>query len=111
MAEIEDLKQLLGNLKDWEKAKTNIPGIKIIKIPGRETIPERLALEINPVDEAGNPLKKNGSITITNNDLFCRYVNLFENPKIKDLMKNIEDLRKELTKFPLDDSEKALFKL
>ena len=111
MAEIEDLKVLLDTLTDWEKAKTTIPGIKIIKIPGRETIPERLALEINPVDDAGNPIKKNGSITITNKDLFERYLSLFENEKIKELMKEIEHLRKKTAELPLDDSEKALFKL
>ena len=111
MGKIEDLENLLKSLDDWEKAVTNIPGVKIIKIPARDTIPERLAVEINPVDEAGNIIKKKGAITITNEELFGKYAQIFENEKASKLMAKIEELRTRLSDFPIEDKKKQKFEI
>ena len=89
----EKLKELLVNLEDWEKTPTNIPGIKIIKIPAKKDIPERLGIEINPVDESGKIIKKSGAIVLTNEELYQKYLELFDNEKVKELIKEIEFLR------------------
>ena len=42
---------------DWEKFKTSIPGIYIVKVPDRF---EKAMLMFNPPDSDGNPRKKKG---------------------------------------------------
>ena len=92
----EKLKSLLVQLKDWEKTNTNVPGVKIIKIPAKNEIPERLGIEINPVDNSGRSIKKTGQIVVTNEELFRKYVELFDHPKIQELIHEIEFLRQEM---------------
>ena len=105
------LKNLLNNLEDWEKTSTNVPGVKIMKIPAKKDIPERLGIEINPVDSTGRPIKKTGNIVLTNLELFEMYANLFNNPKIQELMQEVEELR--IKSDPNDNSrhEKHIFEL
>jgi hypothetical protein len=90
------LKNLLKNLGDWEKTPTNIPGVKIIKIPAKKDVPARLGIEINPVDSSGRLIKKTGAVVLTNFELFDMYFSLFSRPKIRELMHEIDSLRKEI---------------
>ena len=92
----EKLKSLLVQLQDWEKTNTNVPGVKIIKIPAKNEIPERLGIEINPVDDSGRLIKKTGHIVLTNEELFIKYAKLFDHPKVLELMQEIELLRHEM---------------
>jgi hypothetical protein len=46
--------------EDWERSRTSIPGVFIVKLPGRGSRGPELALEINPVDGQGQPKKKRG---------------------------------------------------
>jgi hypothetical protein len=46
--------------EDWERSRTNILGVFIVKLPGRGTRGLELALEINPVDGQGQPRKRRG---------------------------------------------------
>ena len=92
----EKLKSLLVQLQDWEKTNTNVPGVKIIKIPAKNEIPERLGIEINPVDASGRLIKKTGHIVLTNEELFKKYAELFDHPKVLELMQEIEFLRQEM---------------
>ncbi|MBA7575368.1 hypothetical protein ES708_17192 [subsurface metagenome] len=79
-----------------DKTNTNVPGVKIIKIPAKYEIPERLGIEINPVNEAGRLIKKTGQIVLTNEELFVKYAELFAHPKVQELMQEIELLRHEM---------------
>ncbi len=105
------LRNLLGNLEDWGKTNTNVPGVKIIKIPAKKDVPERLGIEINPVDSSGRPIKKTGNIVLTNLELFEMYAKLFTNQKIQELMREIELLRKELYPNDIDKQENTVFEL
>ncbi|WP_371804078.1 hypothetical protein [Candidatus Lokiarchaeum ossiferum] len=105
------LKNLLNILEDWGKTETNVPGVKIIKIPAKKDVPERLGIEINPVDSSGRSIKKTGNIVLTNMELFNMYSDLFNNQKIIELMEEIEDLRKELCPNSSDKHEKIVFKI
>lgn len=105
------LKILLKHLENWEKTDTNVPGVKIIKIPAKKDIPERLGIEINPVDSSGRLIKKTGNIVLTNMELFKMYSDLFKNQKIIELMEEIEDLRRELCPNNTDKHEKIVFEI
>ena len=54
------LRELLKSGKDWGRMKTSISGVFVLKLPPYKSVPGRLAVEINPSDESGNPKKKRG---------------------------------------------------
>ncbi len=54
------LADFLKSGKDWERKATSVPGVFILKMPPYRGAPTRLAVELNPVDEAGRPTKKRG---------------------------------------------------
>ena len=61
MATIEDqLKEHIKNGADWEKMETPIEGVSVVKVPATKTRPALLFLEINPLKENGQPLKRKG---------------------------------------------------
>lgn len=98
----QQLKTMLDQLQDWQKAPTSIPGIRIVKIPAIKNTPARLGIEINPVDSAGKPIKKNGAIVLTNMELFQKYMELFSHPKLRELMDEVELIRTEDKKTDID---------
>ena len=56
----QGIADLLENGEDWARQRTSVPGIYIQKLPAWKGRPDRIAVEINPADEAGSPTKKNG---------------------------------------------------
>jgi hypothetical protein len=46
--------------EDWERSRTSIPGVFVVKLSGRGSRGIELTLEINPVDSQGQPKKKRG---------------------------------------------------
>ncbi len=53
----EDIKRTMKNAGDWERKRTSIPGIFIVRMPDKEF---RVMLMFSPIDEAGNPRKRRG---------------------------------------------------
>jgi hypothetical protein len=49
------LRDFLRSGGDWERSRTSIPGVFVVKLPGRGPRGAELALEINPVDGQGQP--------------------------------------------------------
>lgn len=56
----QGIADFLENGKDWARQRTSVPGIFLQKVPAWKGRPDRIAVEINPADEAGSPTKKNG---------------------------------------------------
>lgn len=56
----DKLADFLETGKDWGKMKTTVPGVSVVKLPAYRSSPARLAVEINPVDAAGRPMKRRG---------------------------------------------------
>ncbi|MEM2526024.1 MAG: hypothetical protein QXI49_07540, partial [Candidatus Methanomethylicaceae archaeon] len=96
----EKLKSFLENGKNWERKRTTINGVFILKIPQSKNKPSRIIIEINPIDEFGNPTKKRGLILRNLEDLkeFKKLLNIEKleyllkaidnvNPKIKERIK------------------------
>ena len=49
---LEDaLKDILRNGRDWDRKPTTIPGVFILRFPKYKTIPPRLVVELNPINE------------------------------------------------------------
>jgi hypothetical protein len=56
----QKLRDFLRSGEEWERTRASIPGVFVVKLPGRESWEPELALEINPVDGQGQPRKKRG---------------------------------------------------
>ena len=56
----QKLREFMRNGEDWESSRTSIPGVFVVKLPGRGSRGPELALEINPVDSQDQPRKRTG---------------------------------------------------
>lgn len=56
----DKLTDFLETSKDWGRLKTTVQGVFVVKMPASRSSPTRLSVEINPVDESGNPTKRRG---------------------------------------------------
>ncbi len=54
------LREFLRTGGEWERSRTSIPGVFLVKLPGRGPRGPELAIEINPVDGQGQPRKRRG---------------------------------------------------
>ncbi|MFQ6077268.1 MAG: hypothetical protein ACE5Z5_14240, partial [Candidatus Bathyarchaeia archaeon] len=75
----------------WERKRTSIPGINVIKMPPYGRRGARLAVEINPVDESGKAMKRRGLIITSKEDLET-YRGLLLNEKLAELLEKIDQL-------------------
>lgn len=87
----EKLEEFLKNGKDWARLKTSVPGIFVLKMPAYKSSPSRLAVEINPVDENGNPKKKRG-LVIRDGEELRDFLELIQNEKLKKLVSDIDQI-------------------
>jgi hypothetical protein len=87
----ESLKLFLEKGKDWERKPTNVPGVFILKIPVYKGRPQRLCVEINPVDVAGNPTKKRG-LVIKNFRGLKELGHLLAEEKLEKLVMGIDEV-------------------
>ena len=83
------LADFLKSGKDWERKPTTVPGVFVLKMPPFKGIPARLAVELNPVDAAGNPTKKRGVLLRSSEEL-AEYRKLLNDDRLASLMKNID---------------------
>lgn len=97
---INRLREYASSMKDWDKIKTSVEGVSLVKMPGGE----KLSLEIIPLNEEGNPLKRKG-LFVTSIEQFEAFKNIFIDEKAHDLITGIDALieKKVITK---DSSEK-----
>jgi hypothetical protein len=87
----EKLSQFLKSGPDWQRMKTSIPGVFVLKMPAFKSSPARLAIELNPVDEGGVPIKKRGLMIRSTKELE-QYRALFQFDKLVPLVKAIDSL-------------------
>ena len=85
----EKLSDFLKTGKDWARLRTSVQGIFVLKLPTYKSSPPRLAVELNPVDEAGKPRKRRG-LTLRSSEELEDFKDLFQYEKISKLL-NILD--------------------
>lgn len=81
----ESLKSFLKGGKDWERKRTTVPGIFVLKLPTYRGSPPRLAVEVNPVDEEGKPTKRRG-LVLRSPDEFETFRRLVNEEKLGELL-------------------------
>ena len=81
----EKLVSFLKAGKDWSKMKTSVPGVFVLKLPAYRSAPTRLAVELNPTDDAGNPKKRRGLVIRTSAELE-EFKELFQYEKLSKLL-------------------------
>ena len=85
------LADFLKSGKDWERKPTTVPGVFVLKMPPFKGVPARLAVELNPVDAAGNPTKKRGVLLRSSEEL-AEYRKLLNDDRLASLIRNIDAL-------------------
>ena len=81
----DKLGDFLKNGKDWARLKTTVPGVFVLKLPIYKSAPTRLAVELNPVNEIGNPKKRRGLVLRSSNELE-EFKGLLNNEKLSKLL-------------------------
>jgi hypothetical protein len=87
----EKLEEFLQTGKDWEKVKTSVPGVFVLKMPGSKNREPSLSVEINPVDSSGSPTKRRGLI-IRSVDELLEFKDIIGNDKVETLLEMLEDV-------------------
>lgn len=87
----EKLSNFLKTGKDWSRLGTTVPGVFVLKLPTYKSSPTRLAVELNPVDEAGKPKKKRGLILRSSAELE-EFKELFNYEKLSKLLSMIDSV-------------------
>jgi hypothetical protein len=90
----EKLSEFLEKGKDWDKAKTTLPGVFVVKMPGSKTRPANLSVEINPVDASGSPTKRRGLI-IRDVEEYLEFKEIILNEKLESLLEMLEGVNPE----------------
>ena len=81
----ETLEAFLEEGKDWERKPTSVNGVTVLRMPRTTTRPPTLAMEINPVDERGSPMKRKGVMIRSPRELESLR-NVLADPKVGHLM-------------------------
>ncbi|MGQ9515099.1 MAG: hypothetical protein ACUVTL_08660 [Thermoproteota archaeon] len=87
----EKLRSFLKTASDWARLKTSIPGVFVLKLPPFRGSLARLAVELNPIDEAGNPKRRRGLI-LRNVEELTQYQQIFQTDRLEPLIKSLESV-------------------
>ena len=100
----ETLRSFIENGEDWERKGTSLRGVSIIRLPKTKNRPASLAIEINPLDESGRPMKKKGIMLMAAEEMVA-FREIFNNKKLDTLLSAMESVLPErrIPKKPLDD--------
>jgi len=92
----EKLKEFLETGKAWSRLGTTVPGVFVLKLPAYKRSPSRLAVELNPLDESGNPKKRRGLILRSRSELE-EFKELFQYEKLSKLLNMIDSVNPKVT--------------
>jgi len=87
----DKLANFLKSGKDWSRLRTSISGVFILKLPAYKRSPTRLAVELNPVDLAGNTKKRRG-LVIRSADELDDFKELFQFEKLSKLLDMLDSV-------------------
>ena len=87
----EKLAEFLKAGKDWARIRTSVPGVFVLKLPPYKGSQARLVVELNSVDETGNPKKRRGLVLRFTGELE-EFKELFQNEKLPKLMSMIDSV-------------------
>ena len=106
----EKLLSFLKTGKDWFRLKTSVPGVFVLKLPRYKSAPTRLAVELNPTDDAERPKKRRGLILRTSSEL--EEINrLFQYDKLSKLLKMLDQVNPKVEKTKLNKEKEDVIEL
>jgi hypothetical protein len=85
----QKLREVLGSSEPWQRTRTTVGGVFIVKLPKAGKRSEGLALEVNPIDESGAPTKRKGFFVRSLAELKAMRT-LLSDPKVEETLKAIE---------------------
>jgi hypothetical protein len=91
MEVVDNLRTFLDTGDDWERKNTSLKGVSIIKLPATRTRAASLAIEINPLDENGRPMKKKGVMLMSREEMIA-FRQVFGNEKLEALLNAVEEI-------------------
>ena len=91
MEVVDNLRAFLDSGEDWERKNTSLPGVSIIKLPATRSRVASLAIEINPLDENGRPMKKKGIMLMSREEMQA-FRKVFGSDKLEVLMNAVEEV-------------------
>ena len=98
------LKEFGKKMKDWDKMKTSVMGISIVKLPSKGEEPN-FGLELIPINKEGIPLKRKGKgLFITSLEQWEAFRELLNNEKAYDLIVNIDGMKTKATSESSDEN-------
>jgi hypothetical protein len=103
----DKISSFLNTGPDWGRLKTTIPGVFVLKMPPYKNVPARLAVELNPVDAKGLPIKKRGLVLRSKSELE-QYREIFQFDKIATLLGNVEKVNPQTNKLAAKPDEDVL---
>lgn len=95
----ESLKQFLERGKEWERKPTSAPGVFILKLPAYKGSPQRLGVEINPVNASGAPTKKRG-LVIRDLMEFREFKELMADERLERLVRTVDEVNPPIAEKP-----------
>jgi len=87
----EKLAGFLKTGKDWERLRTSVPGVFVLKLPPYRGAATRLVVEVNPVDEAGSPTKRRGLVLRSTAELE-KFQQIFRDEKLSKLLSLVDSV-------------------
>ncbi len=87
----DKLSSFLKTGSDWGRMKTTVLGVFVLKLPAYKSSPARLVVELNPIDNSGNPTKRRG-LMIRSLEELEEYKKIFQYDKLHPLLKNLDKL-------------------
>lgn len=87
----EKLAGFLKTGKDWERLRTSVPGVFVLKLPPYRGAATRLVVEVNPVDEAGSPTKRRGLVLRSAAELE-EFQKIFRDEKLSKLLSLVDSV-------------------
>lgn len=91
MEVVDNLRAFLDSGEDWERKNTSLQGVSIIKLPATRSRAASLAIEINPLDENGRPMKKKGIMLMSKEEMQA-FRKVFGSDKLEVLMNAVEEV-------------------
>jgi hypothetical protein len=85
----DTLREFMEEGGDWERKATSLTGVSIIRLPATKNRPASLAIDVNPINESGLPMKKKG-VMIMNATELAAFRALFTSDKMDGLIKALE---------------------
>ena len=88
---VENLRSFLETGEDWERKNTSLPGVSILRLPATRSRPASLAIEVNPLDGNGRPMKKKGLMLMSREEMVA-FAKVFGNEKLGTLLGAVEEV-------------------